>query len=100
MISQQHKKKPKNIAQPSGTICVYDDSPLSSVRARSPLKVKSDSPRSPLMTKDVNSPRAIVQRKQITKLGMLKGHNNKDKTTYRQGSKYQAVYDKENIDSN
>ena len=55
--------------EPQLQVKVKDETP------RSPLKVK-DTPRSPLTIRtnvDVNSPRAIVQRKQVTKLGITKG---------------------------
>ena len=72
---------------------------------RSPLKVISDGSRSPLAGRniDVNSPRKIVQRKQITKIAMLKSQGNTQKATKKfrhSPSKYQVFHDdKENVDS-
>ncbi len=67
---------------------------------RSPLKVISDASRSPLGSRniDVNSPRNIVQRKQMTKLGMLQ-LKTQNKSFGKSPVKYQVFCDdKENMD--
>ena len=72
---------------------------------RSPLKVISDGSRSPLAGRniDVNSPRNIVQRKQMTKIAKMKsqGNANKGNKKFRNSpGKYKVFYDdKENLDS-
>ena len=72
---------------------------------RSPLKVISDGPRSPLAGRniDVNSPRNIVQRKQMTKIAKMKSQENSNKGSkkFKQSpGKYKVFHDdKENVDS-
>ena len=72
--------------------------------ASKPLpKSSSEHQRSPLSTRnvDVNSPRVIVQRKQASRLGMLKGNQIKMKPLPTGSRKLYTPFenDKENVDA-
>lgn len=99
--SAQFKHKPKMLFH---TNTAPDNSNVATKGQRSPLRILSDSHiRSPLGKRnvDVNSPRVIMQRKQTTKLSMLRTKGNATPTKSSgtlTSCRYEAMSDdKENI---